>query len=386
MPKQIFPKEIIENSVEAHHFKNSNRSKLIYVIILLALITTFLSLPLINIGIYNTSEGLIRANRDRVILQASNSGIVSYYHLENNLTVCKGDTLLIINNLSVNQKLETTTNQIIVISNFIKDLKLLMGQNIIQDSLISIKYKQDHNLYLQKLIELKTRLSKSQIDYARNKELFGKGVISKSALEDFKLEYDLNSNSIGQYKKEKKSFWESYLLDYQNQWNDLQASFLHLKETNSLFLLIAPVNGILLNVKGISVGSFVQGGFELGEISPDSKLMIESYVRPTDIGFIHKGNAVKYQVSAFNYNQWGLARGFIEEIGVDIQIVNNTPMFRVISSLEEEYLSLKNGYRGQLIKGMQVSVRYELTERSLFDLLYDKMDDWLNPTNQLAQN
>jgi len=76
------PKEIIENSVEAHHFKNSNRSKLIYVIILLALITTFLSLPLINIGIYNTSEGLIRANRDRVILQASNSGIVSYYHLE----------------------------------------------------------------------------------------------------------------------------------------------------------------------------------------------------------------------------------------------------------------------------------------------------------------
>jgi len=386
MPKQIFPKEIIENSVEAHHFKNTHRSKHIYVFILLALITIFLSLPFINISVYNTSEGLIRDKGDRVILQASNSGIVSYYHLENNLTVCKGDTLLMIDNLSVNQKIEATTNQIIGISNFIKDLKLLMGQNVIQDSLISIKYKQDHNLHLKKLNELKTRLSKSQIDYTRNKELFGKGVISKSALEDFKLEYDLNSNSIGQYKKEKNSFWESYLFDYQNQWNDLQASFSQLKETNSLFALIAPVEGTLLNVKGINEGSFVQRGLELGEISPDSKLMIESYVSPSDIGFIHKGNTVKYQVSAFNYNHWGLANGVIEEIGVDVQIINNTPMFRVLSTLKEEYLSLKNGYQGQLIKGMQVSVRYELTERSLFDLLYDKMDDWLNPTNQLAQN
>jgi hypothetical protein len=34
---------------------------------------------------------------------------------------------------------------------------------------------------------------------------------------------------------------------------------------------------------------------------------------------------------------------------------------------------------------MFVNARFEVTERSLFDLLYDKMDDWLSPTNQIAK-
>ncbi len=55
-------------------------------------------------------------------------------------------------------------------------------------------------------------------------------------------------------------------------------------------------------------------------------------------------------------------------------------MFRVLCSLNQEFLTLKNGFKGQLKKGMLVNARFELTERSLFDLLYDKMDDWLNPS------
>jgi hypothetical protein len=34
MKKQIFPKEIIENTLEVHHFKHTNKSKIIYSIIL----------------------------------------------------------------------------------------------------------------------------------------------------------------------------------------------------------------------------------------------------------------------------------------------------------------------------------------------------------------
>ena len=34
---------------------------------------------------------------------------------------------------------------------------------------------------------------------------------------------------------------------------------------------------------------------------------------------------------------------------------------------------------------MLVNARFELTERTLFDLLYDKMDDWVNPSTQIAE-
>jgi len=40
----------------------------------------------------------------------------------------------------------------------------------------------------------------------------------------------------------------------------------------------------------------------------------------------------------------------------------------------------KNGVKGLLKKGMSVSAHFIITRRSLFDLLYQKMDDWVNPT------
>ena len=100
---------------------------------------------------------------------------------------------------------------------------------------------------------------------------------------------------------------------------------------------------------------------------------------------LKKEKDVNFQVSAFNYNQWGLATGKIEEVSNDVQMINNIPMFKVLCSLDQNFLQLKNGFKGQLKKGMLVNARFELTERSLFDLLYDKMDDWLNPTNKIAK-
>ena len=60
MKKQIFPKEIIENTVDVHQFKHTNKSKIIYGFILFALIVALISLPFISVTIYNTSQGLIR--------------------------------------------------------------------------------------------------------------------------------------------------------------------------------------------------------------------------------------------------------------------------------------------------------------------------------------
>lgn len=47
--------------------------------------------------------------------------------------------------------------------------------------------------------------------------------------------------------------------------------------------------------------------------------------------------------------------------------------------MERDYLKLKNGRVGRLKKGMTVSAHFMVTRRSLFDLLYQKIDDWANP-------
>jgi hypothetical protein len=42
--------------------------------------------------------------------------------------------------------------------------------------------------------------------------------------------------------------------------------------------------------------------------------------------------------------------------------------------------------KGMLKKGMAVSSHFMITKRSLFDLLYQKMDDWANPTQYNGNN
>jgi len=385
MKKQIFPKEIIDDTLEVHQFKHTNKSKIIYSIILLALIVAFISLPFINVTIYNTSQGLIRPDKERIILQSSNSGKVIFHQLKNNLQVNKGDTLLLINNLAITQKINTTAILLSEIKNFIEDLKLLSSQERIANKLQSLKYKQEFNFYQQKLSELNTRFQKIKEDYNRSQKLFDKGVIAKVELNNSKLEYDLSINAIYQYKKQRHSSWQAELVNQQNQLKELENNQVQLEETNNLSIIKAPISGTLLNVKGIEKGSFIQNGIQLAEISPKSDLIIECYINPIDIGLLKKENKVNFQVSAFNYNQWGFASGKIEEIGNDVQMINNTPMFKVLCSLDQNFLQLKNGFKGHLKKGMFVNARFEIIERSLFDLLYDKIDDWLNPSNQIAK-
>lgn len=385
MKKQIFPKEIIENTLEVHQFKHSNNSKIIYSIILLILISALISLPFINVTIYNTSQGLIRSDKERILLESSNSGKVIFHQLKNNLQVKKGDTLVMTNNMAITQKINTTSSLLSETESFIEDLKLLSSQKRSTNKLNSLKYIQEYNFYKQKLSELNTRFQKINEDFNRSQKLFDKGVIAEVEHNNSKLEYDLSLNAIYQYKNQQHSNWQAELIKQQNQLKKLQNNQVQLEEANNLSIIKSPVSGTLLNVKGIEKGSFIQNGIQLAEISPKSDLIVECYINPIDIGLIKKENKVNFQVSAFNYNQWGLANGKIEEIGNDVQMINNTPMFKVICSLDQNFLQLKNGFKGHLKKGMFVNARFELTERTLFDLLYDKIDDWLNPSNQIAK-
>ena len=67
------------------------------------------------------------------------------------------------------------------------------------------------------------------------------------------------------------------------------------------------------------------------------------------------------------------------DISSDVITHNDQPVFKVRCSLDNHELQLKNGYRGKLKKGMTLTARFRITERTLCQRFYDKMDDWLNP-------
>ena len=94
MKKQIFPKEILDNTYEVHQFKHSKRSKRIYVFILLLICGILSSLPFIKVDLYTSVRGIIKTQEERIPLRITQSGQVVYTQLSPHRTVAKGDTLL----------------------------------------------------------------------------------------------------------------------------------------------------------------------------------------------------------------------------------------------------------------------------------------------------
>jgi hypothetical protein len=94
MKKQIFPKEILDNTYEVHQFKHSKRSKRIYACILLLILGMLSSLPFIKVDLYTSVRGIIKTQEERIPLRITQSGQVVYTQLAPHRTVAKGDTLL----------------------------------------------------------------------------------------------------------------------------------------------------------------------------------------------------------------------------------------------------------------------------------------------------
>ncbi|RLJ63303.1 HlyD family secretion protein [Lacinutrix venerupis] len=375
----IFPEDILHNTVEYHIAKHSKKTNLIFWIIFLVLATALAALPFIYVDIYTTSRGIITSHEKPVTLFAPATGRITYFNLIENQSVSVGDTLLVVNQKILDERDNLIDSQKEDTENFIKDLEFLIKGNY--SKLKTKQYKKEYLKFQQQLFNINTIIKNTQAEYNRAKILFEKDVIAKSEYDNALLELNKLKNDRTNIYKQAQLTWQTELTDYEQSLENLDSNKKQLKEEKDMYVLIAPIDGELINVQGFNLGSILNAGSNLANISPSKNLVIESFLSPSDIGYIDEGIEAKYQVDSYNSNQWGFATGEITEVGKDIVQINNSNIFKVRSSLNEKYLSLVNGARGDLKKGMTVTSRFFLTRRSLFQLLFDSIDDWFNPYN-----
>ncbi len=116
---QIFPKEILENTIEVHLFKHKIRTQIIYSVVLISFIGALIALPFIYLDVYTTSKGIIKPKTERVNIISLYSGKVIGNFLKENKYVKRGDTLLIIDNKIVKQKIQLLRKKIEETQNYI---------------------------------------------------------------------------------------------------------------------------------------------------------------------------------------------------------------------------------------------------------------------------
>ncbi|NRP75835.1 Leukotoxin export protein LtxD [Ensifer psoraleae] len=354
----------------------------IYKIVVLAVAATLVSLPLITVTVSVQSAGTIRPIIEKTPLIAPVSGRISRIVARENELVAQGQEILSLDDQVVEEKLKALTADIRAKSDLARDLESLISSGTRAMSpirLLTESAAAERAHFLNRLRENQYAASNAAAELERAKRLVSVAAAPTKTVDE--KAFALQSIEVqGEILVRRKSAeWNQQLFDTNLRLKELTATLHQLENERDLTRIRAPVSGAVEQFSGLTTGSYVQAGQTVASISPDGELVAEIYVSPNDIGFVRPGQSVRLQVAAFNYNQWGVIDATVLNVAQDFTLDDGKPVFKIRCGLSRSHLTAKNGAIGQLKKGMTVRARFLVADRTLLQLLYGDVDDWLNP-------
>lgn len=368
----------------------STRTQVIYLAVLSSVLITFAMLPFITVQVSVSGRGIINSLEEKILLQAPINGRVSKSFLKDNHLFAKGDTILVIDSSLPSKQDKMVGSRLNEIGRLKSDIKSLLNKTGINVS-PELNLKTKHFLVEWQQFSVQIQVADNKIgqakeNYSRHRILFDHKVISASEFEKFDYAYK-DALLI------KDELFSGFKNQLQSELNELEEEeFEKLERRNDfiekrqMYVVRAPITGSITNLNE-QVGSYVFSGQKMAELSPDTLLTAICYIAPADIGLVFAGQATKLQIDAFNYNQWGLLDAEVIDISNDVllNIDADRPVFKVKCKLLKSHLKLKNGYQGRIKKGMTFTAHFMVTKTTIYQLIYDKMDSWLNPRNSVSR-
>lgn len=383
MSLSSYSTETISGTSLVYRSQINRSTQIIYLITITALLLTIAALPFIKTTISVKSAGLLQSSIEKTELIVPVNGRLIKVQLSDNKKVKQGETLITIDASSARQQGNIVNTQQGQASAFLQDIRTLLvyinRNGYSYPPLKTGQYTASWQQFAQELENAKINRDQAQSTFNRYNKLFQNKAVTESEYERYKFEYEQAESAYKLVINKYKTQWQTEANSLRTELQQLSGQQIELNEQKKQYTVKAPIDGSIQNLTGIQEGAYVFANQKIGEISPDAALTAFCYVKPADIGLIKKGQEVRFQVDAYNYNQWGLVTGKVIDISDDIIIVDNVPVFKVRCELNTDHLMLKNGYKGFLKKGMTFTARFTVTERCFYQLLYDKVDDWVNP-------
>ncbi|MDR1227221.1 MAG: HlyD family secretion protein [Prevotellaceae bacterium] len=379
---KIFPDSIIYHSTEKLIADSRKSSCVLYLSVLGCIVACLVSLFFIHIKVGVRATGIIKTQGERKVLSAPMAGKLAAVRLSENLTVNAGDTLFVVDAPSITLRIPALERRKSELSAMIADLQVLTCTDVENKPILLINpvYIMAYSLYWTQLNDYAYKERITQTNFTRAKALYEREAIS---LVDFELAQAEKDNAIlasQAFRSSSTTQWQLDLSRYENELRDLEAQLAQIDVLNSESVVLAPVSGTIQSIGQVTNGMYVHSGQSIAEFSSDGVLLAECAVVPKDIGYLYRGQPVRIRVDAFDYNLWGVLEGEVLEIFDDIVAANGQqPYYRIYCSLHSNYLTLKNGRKDYLKKGMTLTAHFMVAERTAFQLLYDKADKWLNP-------
>lgn len=379
--QHIFPASVLDQSAEQILQKTSRLAGVLYLTVLVTVLGAIAAMNYIRVDVSVHASGVIKPREDHSIIAATANGYVKIHNLSPNSYVEKGDTLLFIRSEMITVKLPALEKRRQELSDIIEDLKAITTRSPYSVKLRSPLYRQDVLYYIAQWNEADARRKQAQQVFERSQRLYVANAIPLAEFETDEWAYKQAENAIRSLTNLQKRQWQSDLIAYETELRDVETQMEQINIQTAETVICAPVAGTIQQTQTLFDGSYVTTGQQIIEISPDLDLVAECYITPKDIGYIQPGMIGKLQVSAFNYTEWGMLQTTVNEIFEDVSVSpdGSRSFYKVYCTLDCDHLTLKNGYQGFVKKGMSVNANFMVTRRTVFQLLYDKINDWLNP-------
>lgn len=134
----------------------------------------------------------------------------------------------------------------------------------------------------------------------------------------------------------------------------------------------SPVRGIVNRIHRTTIGGLARSGEDLIEIVPlDDSLLVEAYVRPEDIAFLHAGQPVKVKITAYDFARYGGLDGEILRIGADTitRSERNDEEVFVVEIRTSSTMLDAQGIAVEIIPGMIAEVDILSGKKSVLDYI-----------------
>lgn len=149
-------------------------------------------------------------------------------------------------------------------------------------------------------------------------------------------------------------------------------------------VLTSPVRGMVKNIRVNTVGGVVSAGAPVMEIVPlGSQVLVETRIKPADIGFVKVGQKVEIKLTAYDYTIYGSLHGKVEVLSPDAlgdaersaaggAGAGDATWYRAL--VKADAGSLKSGGKPlQILPGMVGTAEIRVGARSVLSFLFRPM-------------
>ena len=235
-------------------------------------------------------------------------------------------------------------------------------------------YKQRTDGFRDQIRVLKDNVRLAETELSMNRPLEKYGDISKADI--LRLERAMNESKTNLVNARNKYFQDASA-ELNKAQEDLNAQEQSLRDRAELLDhtdIVAPMAGIVKNIKVTTLGGVVRQGDEILQILPtEDDLVVEAKVKPADMAAMKVGLPAKVKLDAYDYSIFGSMNGTVSYVSADSlsEETKAGPMtfYRVKVNIQESSFKGKAADDIEVRPGMTATVDIKTGSRSILSFI-----------------